>query len=66
MAVYESYVVGMLTNFESLPLERIHNMLKMFVVDPPYDKSAQQLAAFLGKLCAREKLELRDGAYRLK
>ena len=25
------YVVGMLTNLESLPLDRIHNMLKMFV-----------------------------------
>jgi len=66
MAVYESYVVGMLTNFKSLPLERIHNMLKMFVVDPPYDKSAQQLSTFLGRLCARDKLELRDGSYRLK
>jgi anaphase-promoting complex subunit 2 len=29
MSVYESYVVGMLTNFDSLPLDRIHNMLKV-------------------------------------
>ena len=42
MRVYEQYVLGMLTNFDSLPLERIHNMLKMFVAEPPYDKSAQQ------------------------
>ena len=34
--VYESYVIGMLTNFDALPLDRIHNMLKMFVaVGPP-------------------------------
>ncbi len=25
----QSYVVGMLTNFDSLPLDRIHNMLKV-------------------------------------
>lgn len=42
MRVYQQYVIGMLTNFDSLPLERIHNMLKMFVSDPPYDKSLQQ------------------------
>ena len=31
--VYESFIVGMLRNFGSLPLDRIHNMLKMFVSD---------------------------------
>ena len=30
----EQYVMGMLTNFPSMPIERIHNMLKMFVVEP--------------------------------
>lgn len=25
----QSYVIGMLTNFDSLPLDRIHNMLKV-------------------------------------
>lgn len=45
MRVYQQYVVGMLTNFDSLPLERIHNMLKMFVSDPPYDKTLQQARA---------------------
>ncbi len=33
--VYEQFVFGMLRNFRSLPLDRIHNMLKMFVVDCP-------------------------------
>ncbi|CAK9234248.1 unnamed protein product [Sphagnum troendelagicum] len=64
MSVYESYVVGMLTNFDSLPLDRIHNMLKMFVSDPPYDKTLQQLQGFLGRLISEEKLEVRDGLYR--
>ncbi|KAK9820288.1 hypothetical protein WJX72_008627 [[Myrmecia] bisecta] len=64
MAVYESFVMGMLTNFERLPLERIHNMLKMFVVDPPYDKTAEQLASFLSKLVAEEKLLMEAGSYK--
>ena len=33
MHVYEQYILGMLSNFDSLPLDRIHNMLKMFVSD---------------------------------
>ncbi|CAM6090151.1 unnamed protein product [Calypogeia fissa] len=64
MNVFESYVVGMLTNFESLPLDRIHNMLKMFVSDPPYDKTLPQLQGFLARLVSEEKLEFQDGSYR--
>lgn len=65
MAVYESYVLGMLTNFDSLPLDRIHNMLKMFVSDPPYDKTSAQLGGFLSKLCVQGKLGLTDtGEYK--
>lgn len=65
MAVFEQYVMGMLTNFDGgLPLDRIHNMLKMFVVEPPYDKSADQLSAFLNQLVAHEKLSCQDGVYR--
>ena len=33
MRVYEKYITGMLQNFDALPLDRIHNMLKMFVSD---------------------------------
>ncbi|CAI5951627.1 unnamed protein product [Closterium sp. NIES-64] len=65
-AVHESFITGMLTTFDGLPIERIHNMLKMFVSDPPYDRSLAQLHAFLGVLVAQEKLELRDGLYRKK
>ena len=65
MAVYETYIMGMLTNFDAgMPLDRIHNMLKMFVVDPPYDKSADQLAAFLGRLVADEKLVMQGDLFR--
>jgi anaphase-promoting complex subunit 2 len=60
MVVYEQYVMGMLTNFPSLPLDRIHNMLKMFVVEPVYDKSINDLERFLNELVAQEKL-VKDG-----
>lgn len=58
MAMFEQYIMGMLTNFEAgLPLERIHNILKMFVPDQAYDKTSKQLATFLGQLIADEKLK---------
>lgn len=67
MTVYEKFITGMLKNFGSMALDRIHNTLKMFCVsDPTYDKSLQQLQSFLSGLVAEEKLELRDGAYFLK
>eukprot|EP00850_Spirogloea_muscicola_P003682 SM000015S01182 [mRNA] locus=s15:212471:219977:- [translate_table: standard] len=65
--IYQQYIMGMLTTFvDGLPIDRIHNMLKMFVADPPYDKPIQQLQAFLAKLVGEEKLEMRDGLYRKK
>ena len=64
MHVYEQYVLGMLVNFDNLPLERIHNMLRMFVADPPYDKSIHQLERFLGRLVLEEKLSSEGGVYR--
>ena len=68
MEAYESYICGMLTNLGQLPLERIHNMLKMFVTgsDVKYDKTPQQLRMFLHHLCKQEKLECGpDGMYKL-
>lgn len=57
MATYEQYIMGMLSTFEAgLPLERIHNMLKMFVPEQAYDKTMEQLSAFLGQLVSEEKL----------
>ncbi|XP_057494205.1 anaphase-promoting complex subunit 2-like [Actinidia eriantha] len=67
MTVYEKFITGMLTNFGSMALDRIHNTLKMFcVADPRYDKSLQQLQSFLSGLVSEEKLEIRDGMYILK
>lgn len=68
MQVYESYIVGMLSNLGQIPLEKIHTMLKTFVAgsDHKYDKTPQQLAVFLQQLCKDEKLECSpDGLYKL-
>ncbi|XRB12947.1 anaphase-promoting complex subunit 2 [Pseudoscourfieldia marina] len=66
MAVYESYIMGMLTNFDSLSLERIHNMLKMFVVSPKYDKSQAELSKFLQRLVTDETLMYDGGMFKKK
>jgi anaphase-promoting complex subunit 2 len=69
MEIFESYIVGMLTNLGQLPLSRIHNMLKMYVSggsDVKYSKTPQQLGLFLQQLCRQEKLERGpDGMYKL-
>jgi anaphase-promoting complex subunit 2 len=31
---YEPYIMGMLANYGGLPLDRLHNMLRLFVVSP--------------------------------
>ncbi len=49
----EPFIVGMLTNFDGLPLERIHNMLKMFVTDPPYDRGIDDLSRLLESMVGR-------------
>ena len=59
MKIYESYIVGMLRNFSTLPVDRIHDMLKMFVStgEHKYDKKIGDLQLFLNQLCAEEKIE---------
>eukprot|EP00798_Chlamydomonas_sp_ICE-L_P002183 gene2183-33798_t len=34
MSPFENYIYGMLTNYKELPLDRLHSMLRMFVVSP--------------------------------
>ena len=64
MLVYEQYVLGMLSNFTTgLPLDRIHNMLKMFCSDPAYDKTAAQLELLLGRMVDEEKLAFSADVY---
>lgn len=66
MNYLEPFILGMLTNFDSLPLERIHNMLKMFATDPPYDKSLVELGTFMTNLSLKDKVVLEGKSYRKK
>eukprot|EP00890_Picochlorum_soloecismus_P006135 jgi/Picsp_1/6522/NSC_03866-R1_anaphase-promoting complex subunit 2-like len=66
MNYLEPFILGMLTNFDSLPLERIHNMLKMFATDPPYNKSLVELGTFMTSLSLRDKVVLEGKNYRKK
>ena len=67
--VYESYISVMLTSLkDGASLDKIHNMLKMMASgsETKYNKSPQQLSAFLQRLCRQEKLECGpDGTYKL-
>ncbi len=70
MRVYGQYVMGMLTNLESLPLGRIHNMLKMFVPasggEHGYDRTEPELQRFLNRLVEEGKLEMVQGSYKIR
>lgn len=65
--MFWSYIVGMLTNLESLTLERIHQMLKMFASQGSATKevSAQQLKHFLDKKVKEHLLIVSGGFYKL-
>ena len=68
LAIYESYICGMLNTHGQLPLDRIHSTLKMFVTgsDVKYNKTPQQLSRLLQHLCKQDKLECGpDGMYKL-
>lgn len=66
LQVFWSYIVGMLTNLESLPLERIHQMLKMFASHGPgVEFSQQELRSFLQKKVQTQKLVYVAGVYQL-
>lgn len=65
MGPYENYIIGLLTNCGMLSLDRLHNMLRVFVVgEPKYEgKTHEQLAAFLQIMLAREKIDVDNGVY---
>lgn len=67
LQVFWSYIVGMLTNLESMPLERIHQMLKMFASQGPsaVECSLQELRHFLDRKVREHKLLFSGGFYRL-
>ena len=47
MAKYEPFIMGMLTNFDSLPLDRIHNMLKVSEQGPAPVQGCSGLHSYL-------------------
>ena len=60
------YITGMLTNFESLPLDRIHSMLKMFAISGPGSEcSTQELQQFLDAKVHAQQLVFSAGTYKL-
>ena len=63
--VYEQFVTGMLVNFPSLPLSRIYNMLKMFVMDGGFTQTEGQLQLFLNNLVEEGKLARTGDEYSL-
>ncbi|XP_047514873.1 anaphase-promoting complex subunit 2 [Pieris napi] len=66
LQVFWSYIVGMLTNLDSLPLERIHQMLKMFASQAPGTEcSLNELRQFLDTKVRTHQLVLQGGMYKL-
>ncbi|KAK1939949.1 Anaphase-promoting complex subunit 2 [Phytophthora citrophthora] len=67
LKMLETYIVGMLANFGSLTIQRIHNMLSTFARSgaQPYTKTISGLSVVLGKLVTKGKLELVGGQYQL-
>lgn len=67
LQVFWSYIVGMLTNLDSMPLERIHQMLKMFASQGPgaVECGLPELRQFLDKKVREHHLLFSGGLYRL-
>jgi anaphase-promoting complex subunit 2 len=68
MAPFENYILGILTNFSAVALDRLHNLLRVFVVgEPKYEgRSQEQLGAFLAHLVGQGKVEVDNGVYKRK
>ncbi|XP_055690510.1 anaphase-promoting complex subunit 2 [Lutzomyia longipalpis] len=66
LQVFWSYIVGMLTNLDSLPLERIHQMLKMFASNEKgVEFSLDELKDFLQTKVREHQLIFASGVYHL-
>jgi len=64
MRVCEQFILGMLTNLDRLPLDRIHMMLSNFVEN--YQGDLHLLRAFMLKLIKEDKVELVGNEYTKK
>ncbi|XP_076868155.1 anaphase-promoting complex subunit 2 isoform X2 [Brachyhypopomus gauderio] len=67
LQLFWAYIQAMLTNLESMTLERIHSMLRMFVVTGPgaTEMDVNELQAFLQKKVRDHQLIVSTGVYRL-
>ncbi|XP_070811930.1 anaphase-promoting complex subunit 2 [Pituophis catenifer annectens] len=67
LQVFWTYIQAMLTNLECLSVERIHSMLKIFVMTGPIvtEIDIQELQAFLQKKVRDQQLSYFEGVYRL-
>ncbi|XP_046844208.1 anaphase-promoting complex subunit 2-like [Xenia sp. Carnegie-2017] len=65
LQIFWSYIVGMLTNLDSLPLDRIHSMLRMFAVNGPTQCNLDDLKRFLERKVREGELQYASGKYRL-
>ncbi|KAI7812855.1 anaphase-promoting complex subunit 2 [Triplophysa rosa] len=67
LQLFWAYIQAMLTNLESMTLERIHSMLRMFVAAGPgvTEMDVNELQAFLQKKVRAHELIVSTGVYRL-
>ncbi|XP_075897568.1 anaphase-promoting complex subunit 2 [Nelusetta ayraudi] len=67
LQLFWAYIQAMLTNLDSMPLERIHSMLRMFVATGPVvtEMDVNELEAFLERKVRDHQLIMSAGVYRL-
>lgn len=67
LQVFWTYIIGMLTNLNPMPLERIHQMLKMFASHGPtaVEFSQDELKNFLQRKVRQHELVFAAGVYQL-
>ncbi|EDW92444.1 anaphase-promoting complex subunit 2 [Drosophila yakuba] len=66
LQVFWSYIVGMLTNLDSMPIDRIHQMLKLFASHSGgVEFTQEELKHFLQRKVREHKLIFSGGVYQL-
>ncbi|XP_060945588.1 anaphase-promoting complex subunit 2 [Limanda limanda] len=67
LQLFWAYIQAMLTNLDSMTLERIHSMLRMFVATGPVvtEMDVNELEAFLQRKVREHQLMCSGGVYRL-
>ncbi|XP_038564072.1 LOW QUALITY PROTEIN: anaphase-promoting complex subunit 2-like [Micropterus salmoides] len=67
LQLFWAYIQAMLTNLDSMTLERIHSMLRMFVATGPVvtEMDVNELEAFLQRKVREHQLIFSTGVYRL-